>query len=324
MNSIALVSVCMITYNHESYIEEAILGVLMQECDFGVELIISNDNSPDNTDTIIQNIIKNHPKGSWIKYFKQEKNLGMMPNAVFALNECKAKYIALCEGDDFWIDPLKLQKQVDFLEENENYSLSCTNVKIYYSEANNNDRYKEKPFDFLTLYDVLQFGFSHTSTHLYRREIINLEVFQQNLPTGDRSTLIMASQIGTISYLHETTSVYRIHEKSNWSSLQNEQKYFHEINLLNYYLDYFVNDKKAVSSIHRGLMFSNYHQIFAYLRSKKYYSAYKTYFNCIVNFCLSRKFYGTSSYVKNRISTLDFLKIPYSILFFLIKNFKVK
>ena len=61
------VSVLMLTYNHEKYIEEAINGVLMQECDFNVELIIADDNSPDNTETIVKNFIKNHPKKSWIK-----------------------------------------------------------------------------------------------------------------------------------------------------------------------------------------------------------------------------------------------------------------
>ena len=77
------VSVCMITYGQEKYIREAIEGVLMQECDFEVELILSNDCSPDRTDEIIQDIIKNHPKGCWIKYFKHESNIGMMPNFIF-------------------------------------------------------------------------------------------------------------------------------------------------------------------------------------------------------------------------------------------------
>ena len=115
------VSVCMITYGHEKFIEEAINGVLMQECDFVVELIIANDCSPDKTDAVIQNILCNHPRASWIKYIKHDKNLGMMPNFIFAMQECKGKYIALCEGDDYWTDPSKLQKQVDFLEANSDY-----------------------------------------------------------------------------------------------------------------------------------------------------------------------------------------------------------
>jgi glycosyltransferase involved in cell wall biosynthesis len=118
------VSVCMITYGHEKFIEQAINGVLMQECDFEVELIIANDSSPDQTDDIIQNILENHPRAAWIKYIKQEKNIGMMPNFIFAMKKCESEYIALCEGDDFWTDPLKLQKQVDFLEANPEYVMS--------------------------------------------------------------------------------------------------------------------------------------------------------------------------------------------------------
>ena len=111
MNHKHKVSVVMITYGHEKFIREAIEGVLMQECDFEVELILANDCSPDQTDSVIQDIIKNHPKGCWIKYIRQENNIGMMPNFIFALKQCKGKYIALCEGDDYWTDPLKLQKQ---------------------------------------------------------------------------------------------------------------------------------------------------------------------------------------------------------------------
>ena len=118
-----IVSVCMITYGHEKYIREAIEGVLIQECDFEIELILANDCSPDRTDEIIQDIIKNHPKGCWIKYFKHESNIGMMPNFIFAIKECEGKYIALCEGDDYWTDDYKLSKQVDFLEQNPEFSL---------------------------------------------------------------------------------------------------------------------------------------------------------------------------------------------------------
>ena len=111
----------MVTYNHEKFISEAIEGVLIQQTNFSFELIIANDASTDGSDKIINEFIANHPKGNLIKYFKHEKNVGMMQNFTFALGHCKGKYIALCEGDDYWTDPLKLQKQVDFLEANEDY-----------------------------------------------------------------------------------------------------------------------------------------------------------------------------------------------------------
>lgn len=118
------VSVCMITYGHEKFIEEAINGVLMQECDFRIELIIANDCSPDKTDLVVENILKNHPRASIIKYKRHHQNIGMVPNCFFVTQEAKGRYIAVCDGDDFWNDPLKLQKQVDFLETNSEYVIS--------------------------------------------------------------------------------------------------------------------------------------------------------------------------------------------------------
>ena len=82
-----LVSVVMITYGHENYIRQAIEGVLMQECDFDIELILANDCSPDQTHEVIQDILNTHPKANIINYFKHDKNIGMMPNFLFALQK---------------------------------------------------------------------------------------------------------------------------------------------------------------------------------------------------------------------------------------------
>ena len=121
------VSVVTITYGHEKYITETLDGVLMQQYEGPVEFIIANDNSPDATDEVVKKYFLENPAPSnfEIKYTKHETNKGMMPNFIWALEQATGEYIALCEGDDYWIDPLKLQKQVDFLEENLNYSF-CT------------------------------------------------------------------------------------------------------------------------------------------------------------------------------------------------------
>ena len=87
MNNFSL-SVVMITYGHEKYIREAIEGVLMQNCNFEIELIIADDCSPDDTESVVQNIIKSHPKGNIIKYIKHQKNKGMMPNFRIIYTNC--------------------------------------------------------------------------------------------------------------------------------------------------------------------------------------------------------------------------------------------
>ena len=108
------VSVVMITYNHEKFIKEALESIFSQKTNFHYELIISNDCSTDNTDEVIKKIIDKNENGSLINYTNHHKNKGMIPNFLWSIQQAKGKYIALCEGDDYWTDPYKLQKQVDF------------------------------------------------------------------------------------------------------------------------------------------------------------------------------------------------------------------
>lgn len=124
------VSVVMITYGHEKFIKEAIEGVLMQECDFDIELILANDNSLDNTHEIITKIINDNRSNIKIKYTKHTQNLGMLANFFWAIKQCTGKYIALCEGDDYWTDSLKIKKQVNILENNIALSFCFHTVNI--------------------------------------------------------------------------------------------------------------------------------------------------------------------------------------------------
>lgn len=205
------VSVCMITYGHESYIEKAIEGVLQQICDFNVELIIANDCSPDCTDTIIASIIKNHPKGSIIKYYKNENNIGMMPNFIFALKQCKGKYIAICEGDDYWTDNLKLQKQVDFLEANSDYVLCFHQVAILKSNGVIVDDFITKvPKNHETIDDFARHGnYIHTPSVVYRNIIKEFPNEFNITPIGDFFLYMILAEHGKFKYLTDRMCVYR-------------------------------------------------------------------------------------------------------------------
>lgn len=115
-----LITVCMITYNHDKYIKQAVESVLSQNCMCNVELIIADDNSSDNTEEIIRNI--DSPSSNFeIRYIKHNVNKTMMGNFLWVLREAKGKYIALCEGDDYWTNINKLQTQLDFLESHPEY-----------------------------------------------------------------------------------------------------------------------------------------------------------------------------------------------------------
>lgn len=228
MKELPIVSVCMITYGHEQYIREAIEGVLMQECDFEVDIIISNDCSPDQTDTVIQDILSNHPRGSWIKYFKQEKNIGMMANFIFALEQCNAKYIAVCEGDDFWTDPLKLQKQVYFLEANSDYSICWTKFDKVDYLGNLIDKNMPK-FDSL-LADVTIDNFfenyrTWTLTSVFQASVLKKYDFAKFKYSKDNTLFFAAINDSKGRVLDFNSACYRIHDSGAWSSSTNLNRY---------------------------------------------------------------------------------------------------
>lgn len=124
------VTVVMITYNHEPYIRRAIEGVLSQETDFPVELLIGEDHSTDTTLEIVREYAHAHP--TKIRLITSDENVGAKKNLQRLEAACEGKYTAYCEGDDYWHDPKKLQKQVRFLEANPAYSLVHTEFRMIF------------------------------------------------------------------------------------------------------------------------------------------------------------------------------------------------
>lgn len=129
-----LVSIACITYNQEKFIAKAIEGFLMQQTNFNFEIVIGNDCSTDGTTEVLESYQKRYPLK--IRVLHHKKNVGCHQNMVYTHGECKGKYIALCEGDDYWTDPLKLQKQVDFLENNPDYVMCCHYTRVIDSDGN--------------------------------------------------------------------------------------------------------------------------------------------------------------------------------------------
>lgn len=202
----------MITYGHESYIKQAIESVLMQECDFDVELVIANDCSPDGTNDVVKDIIDHHPKSSWIKYSRHRINKGMTPNFLWALEQSKGKYIALCEGDDFWTDPLKLQNQVDYLR-NE-YSISGVYHKTLILSSGD-----LRPFRFRLPKKVgtkEMFNYIipfHTSSVMLRSSVVkDLPKEFLSFASADFPLFFWSSLSGDMHYLNIEPSIYRKHE----------------------------------------------------------------------------------------------------------------
>ena len=131
-NEFMMVSVLCQTYNHEQYISECLQSIVAQKVNFRYEILVHDDASTDNTANIIRKFEREYP--DLIKPIYQEVNQWSLGNKVFSgiqLPRCTGKYIAICEGDDYWTDPLKLQKQVDILEGNENIGLVYAKARVY-------------------------------------------------------------------------------------------------------------------------------------------------------------------------------------------------
>lgn len=216
-----IVSVVMITYGHEKYIAQAIKGVLMQVCDFEIELIIANDFSPDKTDSVVEEIIDKHPQGNWIKYISHKENKGAISNFIGALQQAKGKYIAMCEGDDYWTDSLKLQKQVDVLENNPKL-MGC----FHNSEERYWNDYNKASVLYLniggarevSLQDMTIGNLVPTASIVFRTPVPK-EVFSDvflNLPIGDWPLHLLNLRRGNYYYIPQVMSVRHFYPESTW------------------------------------------------------------------------------------------------------------
>lgn len=224
-----LLSVCLITYNHEKYIRQAIEGVLMQKVDFEWELIIADDCSTDGTRDILLEYKSIYP--DFIKLILQEKNIGAAKNWYDLISSPKSKYIAYFEGDDYWIDNLKLQKQVDFLEANEDYGLVHTNNKVFVQNKMGFSTLSRDVIDNEELFEYLIFKSNPicTLTVCFRSELIfeyfNSLKFPADLYLlSDYPTWLWISLKSKIKLLNEVTGVYRILDESASQSVDPGRK----------------------------------------------------------------------------------------------------
>jgi glycosyltransferase involved in cell wall biosynthesis len=123
----------MITYNHAPYIAQAIEGVLQQKTNFPFELVIGEDCSTDGTREIVFEYQKKHP--DIIRVITSDENVGAKKNGLRVLKACQGKYIAFCEGDDYWHNPDKLQKQVDYMESHPECGMLFADCDAYYQRS---------------------------------------------------------------------------------------------------------------------------------------------------------------------------------------------
>ena len=210
------VSVVTITYGHAPYITQTIEGVLMQDYPGEIEFIISNDHSPDDTDRVIKEYLAGRiiPDNFTVEYTLHEKNKGMMPNFFWAAGQVSGKYIAFCEGDDYWTDPLKLQKQVRFLEENSAYGLVVTDFNILHQSTGKTEEslFKNHPERFPVYSGFQDFllaaGFMAPCTWLLRKQF--LPTFKNDYIDGTFPWLLDIYAESKVFVLPDVTATYRM------------------------------------------------------------------------------------------------------------------
>ncbi|MEI7675362.1 MAG: glycosyltransferase [Bacteroidales bacterium] len=217
-----LVSVWVITYQHRNFITDCLAGILMQKTNFPIEIVIGDDESSDGTREFCKQYAENNPDK--IRLFLRERNQSVVTlngktlyfNGRLTTMSCRGKYIAFCEGDDYWTDPYKLQKQVDFLENNQSFAICFHNANVFNNKENtfvfqqpgiNEDK-------IYTINDYLKNNPCPTAAVLFKSEYINsLPEWFSKTPFGDYTLyLYILSKSGKNAYyFKDTMSVYRIH-----------------------------------------------------------------------------------------------------------------
>jgi glycosyltransferase involved in cell wall biosynthesis len=247
------VSVGLIAYNHEPYIEQAVQGVLAQKTNFDYEIVIGEDCSTDNTRSILVRVQEQHPDK--IRLLLNEKNQGMIQNYIQTLHACQGEYIALLDGDDYWCREDKLQKQVDFLDQNPDYAVCFHSVLKVYEDGSREPKVV-RPKDQRTsfdLKDLLASMFIPTCSTLIRNGLIGeLPEFAYSLKMLDWLILVLAARHGRIGFLDEVMAVYRVHPSGLWSSMSMVDRLTANIQFLeaiNSYLEYQYDE--AVQSVLR-------------------------------------------------------------------------
>lgn len=214
-----MVDIPMCVYNHGKFVAHAIEGVLMQKTDFKFRLIIGEDCSTDDSRTIVDRYSRMHP--NIVHPIFHEKNLGASENTRILLQECHGKYLALCDGDDYWTDPFKLQKQVDFLEKNPDFMICFHNTEEKYDEGLKESFLYCAPTQkqVSTTEDLLRDqNFIPTCSAVFRNKLISkMPEFFFQLGMGDWTLHILNSEFGKINYINEVMAVHRLHANGIWS-----------------------------------------------------------------------------------------------------------
>lgn len=273
------VSILMTSYNQAKYIKDAIEGVLMQQTDFEIELLIGEDaGNKDNSLEICREYEKNHPK--IIRVIFDGKNHGMVANEQRLINAAKGKYIAFCEADDYWIDPLKLQKQVEVLEGNPEISACASQSRVIIKEDKNNWTLLSTDITdkLISINDLLnaQASFQTASFICRAKNIQQAPALPTKVNGWDRMVFMINALNGDIFWSKAEMAVYRKNETGNstWVKFETMKR---DIDMIGWFIDFSkkmpINALKAnvnYGIISNSIVISTYQLLLYYM---KFYSS---------------------------------------------------
>ena len=233
------VSVTLISYNQERFIAQAIESVLMQRTDFDFELVVGDDCSTDGTRAVIDSYAASDPR---IRVLPRPRNLGMNRNFWDVLRNCRGQYVAMLEGDDYWTDPTKLQRQAEYLDAHAEVAVVHHRVLVL-DDATGRTR-PDPRFRIRrrkTLDDLLRHGnFLHTASTMFRnRELGDAPPWFLDLKIGDFVLHAMNAAHGEIAYLPRTMSVYRVHGGGVHSMIAENARHENLLTTLRHLDEYF-------------------------------------------------------------------------------------
>jgi len=245
-----LVSITCITFNHVKYLKKCLNGFLMQKTNFPFEIIIHDDASTDGTTEIIKKYKKKYPNLIQPIYQTQNKySKGYKIAHEFVYPKAQGKYIAICEGDDYWTDPYKLQKQVDFLENNPDYNICGTMVKAIDEKGIEHPHNSRKTGEII-LDDILRRNQFATCSVVFRNHLVKYPYFKNSNKyfTGDWQLWAALLSKGKGYNLKDITAQYNIHTAGAVSG-RNLTKTLHDkLNDRLLMIENFPDKKKIIKS----------------------------------------------------------------------------
>lgn len=224
------VSIRLQTYNQAQFLIQCLEGVNMQKTDFPFELVIGDDGSTDDTDGLIENFALRtdlNPNMTIVKlrrdegYFQKRKQYGRLYNFYDIINHCKGEYIALLDGDDYWTDPLKLQRQVDLLDSDPSLSICFHQTLVTYDDGRQESFHNNNQKERTSLKDIVVKNYIATCSAVIRARKVNVPDIILESPIGDWIMYLHHAQYGDIHYIDSPMGVYRIHSQGLWQTKRN-------------------------------------------------------------------------------------------------------